>query len=136
MPSPSGTQWVTSDDIVNETLKNLGVASAGQNIDPEDYQFVQEKIMPMFQKLANLQVCYVPQLSAIPGAWFDDLAAIMSQACCMKFGANPEDHQRWAALGLGGPPSPVPFLAGTAALSLIQQMRGRPTGEPERAIYF
>lgn len=136
MPSPSGTQWVTADDIILQTLENLGVLSVGQSTDPEDYARVQASIQPTFNKLAALQVCYTPQLDAIPAAWFNDLSWIMAQECAPKFGSNTEEHIRFCTLGLGGPPSQVPFLAGTAALSLIQQMRGRPTGEPARTFYF
>ena len=132
----SGTQWVTADDVIIETLKNLGITSAGQAIDPEDYQFVQEKLIPTFLKLAALEICYVPQLDAIPGAWFSDLAWIMAGECAPKFGSNSDDHMRYLSLGLGGPPSQVDIGAGAGAKSLKQQIRGRPTGEPVRTWYF
>ena len=32
----------TSADLINEALANLGVLSAGQPTDPEDYNYVQE----------------------------------------------------------------------------------------------
>lgn len=136
MPSTFGTQWVTGDDIIEKTLKDLGVTAAGQSVDPEDRLWVSEEIHAMFLKLQELEICYVPQWEAIPGAWFDDLAAILAGVCAPKFGINSEDHIRWVTLGLGGPPSPVPLGAGAAALSLKQQLRGRPTGEPVRSFYF
>lgn|SRR5262245_45157979 len=136
MPSSFGQQWVTSDDIIEKTLDNLGVTAAGQDTDPEDRITVAEELNPMFLQLAALEICYVPQLDAIPGAWAEPLSAILSGICAPKFGATDEMMTRWISLGLGGPPSQVPFGAGAAALSLKQQMRGRPTGEPVRAVYF
>lgn len=136
MPSPSGTQWVTVDDIIQKTLDNLGVTAAGQSTDPEDYKVVSDEIQPMFNKLAALEICYTPQSDAIPAAWYEDLAAILAGICAPKFGATNDDALRWIGLGLGGPPSPVPMGAGAGALSLKQQLRGRPTGEPVRALYF
>jgi|SRR5215468_2807780 len=136
MPSSFGTQWVTSTDIIEKTLKNLGVTAAGQSVDPEDRLWVSEEIHPMFLKLEQLEICYVPQEDAIPGAWFEDLAAILAGICAPKFGATNDDYIRWVTAGLGGPPSQVPLGAGAAALSLKQQLRGRPSGEPVRAIYF
>jgi hypothetical protein len=136
MPSPSGTQWVTSDDVILLTLGNLGVTSTGQSIDPEDYQRVQNQVMPTFLKLAALEIAYVPQLDAIPGAWFADLAWILAGECAPLFGSATEDHIRFLTLGLGGPPSSVDIGAGAAAKSLKQQLRGRPTGEPVRTFYF
>jgi hypothetical protein len=90
----------------------------------------------MFAELAALEICYTPQLDAIPVSWFRPLAAILAGICAAKFGATGDDHVRWVSQGLGGPPSQVPLGAGEACLSLKQQLRGRPTHEPVRAVYF
>ena len=136
MVSTFGSQWVTGDDIIQKTLKNLGITAAGQAVDPEDLAWVSEELHPMFLMLEGLEICYVPQFEAIPGAWSGDLAAILSGICAPKFGVTNDDHIRWVTGGLGGPPSNVPLGAGAAALSLKQQTRGRPSGEPARALYF
>jgi len=136
MPSPSGTNWVTSDDIVYKALDNLGVTAAGQSTDPEDYQKAAVEIQPMFNELAALEICYLPDLSNIPAAWSRPLGDILAGICAPKFGATDDAHVRWVTMGLGGPPSGVPLGGGAAALSLKQQLRGRPTGEPVRTFYF
>src|SRR5262245_10897503 len=111
MPSPFGTPWVTGDDVTELALKFLGVTAAGQSVDPEDRLWASEQLQPMFAKLAALEICYTPQLDAIPVAWFEDLASILAGICAPKFGATTDDHVRWVSGGLGGPPSPVPLGA-------------------------
>lgn len=130
------TAFRTINDLVNETLANLGVLAAGQPTDPEDYNYVFEKVDAIFRKLAQLEICYIPDPSNIPGAWFADLADILAGECAVKFGATPQDLVSLLTKGLGGPPSPVQLGAGSAALSLKQQLRLRATYEPLRALYF
>lgn len=132
----ANTNFRTSADLVNEALANLGVLASGQATDPEDFNYVNEKLEAIFRMLGQLEICYIPDLNNIPGAWFSDLADIVAGECAEKFGTNNDFHMRLLAKGLGGPPSPVPIGAGKAALSLKQQLRGRPTYEPARALYF
>lgn len=119
----------TYQDLISEALANLGVLSAGQSIDPEDFSYVNEKLDSIFRKLAALEICYVPDPSNIPGAWFSDLADIVAGECCTKFGVTSDDYVKLVNRGLGGAGN-VPVGAGTAAQSLKIMTRGRPTGEP------
>lgn len=119
----------TSSDLVTETLANLGVLSAGQPVDPEDFNYVNEKLDSIFRKLGALEICYVPDPDNIPGAWFSDLADIVAGECATKFGSNPDHYSMLVMRGLGGVGS-VPVGAGSAAQSLKIMSRGRPTGEP------
>ena len=117
----------TSDDLVLEAMSNLGILAAGQAVSPEDFSFISEKLDSIFRKLSALEIVYVADGSNIPGEWFSDLADIVAGECAQKFGG---DVAALKAIGLGGPPSPVPMGAGGAAQSLKMQLRGRPTGEP------
>jgi hypothetical protein len=124
-------QYRTSTDLINEALANLGVLSAGQAVDPEDTNYVSEKLDGIVRKLAALEIVYVADINNIPGAWFVDLADIVAGECANKFGATPEDVVKLTQKGLGVPPG-----SGGAAQSLKQMMRGRPTGETLVVDYF
>ena len=123
----------TSSDLVTEALANLGVLRAGQTVEVEDFNFINERLDSIFRKLAALEIVYVADGSNIPGEWFSDLADIVAGEVAQKFGG---DVAALKAIGLGGPPSPVPLGAGGAAQSLKMQLRGRPTGEPLRTESF
>lgn len=124
-------QWRTSQDLITETLANLGVLSAGQPVDAEDFNYVQEKLDAIVRKLAALEIVYIPDINNIPGAYFSDLADIVAGECATKFGATPDDYVKLVKQGLGQPPG-----SGNAAMSLKQMNRGRPTGEVLPTEYF
>ena len=139
MPLPSTSPYRTQADLINETLANLGVLSAGQTTDPEDYSYVQEKADSIVRKLAGLEIVYVPDINNIPGAWFSDLADIFAGECAEKFGVTGQNLADLVNKGLGGavgPAGPVPVGGGAGARSLKQMNRGRPTGEVLRVEYF
>jgi hypothetical protein len=117
-------QYRTSTDLVTEALANLQVLSAGQPVDTEDFQYVNEKLDAIFRKLAALEIVYVADANNIPGAWFADLADIVAGECTSKFGSTPEDAAALVQKGLGVPPG-----TGAAAQSLKMQLRNRPTYE-------
>lgn len=125
----------SSADLVTEALANLGVLSAGQAIDPEDFAYVNEKLDPIFRKLAGLEIVYVSDPANIPGAWFADLADIVAGECATKFGHVGEASATLINKGLGGS-GPVEIGAGTAAKSLKIMGRGRPTYEVQRMQSF
>ena len=127
MPSP----YRTATDLINEALANLGVLAAGQPVDPEDTNYVAEKLDAIMRKIAALEIVTVADVNAIPGAWFADLADIVAGECASKFGATPDDVMKLTQKGLGVPPG-----SGAAALSLKQMMRARPTGEVLLVDYF
>ena len=129
----------TSADLINEALANLGVLSAGQPTDPEDYNYVQEKLDAIVRKIAGLEIIYVPDINNIPGAWFSDLADIVAGECASKFGVSGPALADLVNKGLGGATGvagPVRIGGGAAAMSLKQIMRGRYTGEVLRVDYF
>jgi hypothetical protein len=124
-----------STDLVTEALANLGVLAAGQSIDPEDFNYVNEKLDAIFRKIAALEIVVVADPNNIPSAWFSDLADIVAGECCTKFGVTPPDYQILINKGLGGVQG-IDVGLGAAAKSLRAIMRGRPTSEILRADYF
>jgi len=129
------TLYRTSRDLVLEALANLGVLVAGQNPDVEDYNYVNEKLDSIFQKLNALEICLVPDPDNIPGLWFSDLAAIVAGETAMKFGVTPDDFIKIVNAGLGGVQG-IDVGSGAAAKSLRQMNRGRPTGEVLISYYY
>jgi hypothetical protein len=125
----------SSADLVTEALANLGVLSTGEAIAPEDFAWVNEKLDPIFRKLAGLEVVYVSDPANIPGAWFSDLADIVAGECATKFGITGEEYVTLVNKGLGGAVG-VEIGAGTAAKSLKIMGRGKPTYEIQRIQNF
>lgn len=125
----------TSADLVTEALANLGVLSAGNPVDPEDFNWVNEKLDSIFRKLAGLEVVFVSDPANIPGAWFSDLADIVAGECASKFGLVGQEFIDKVNKGLGGAGN-VEIGAGTAAKSLKIMTRGRPTYEVQRILNF
>lgn len=134
----------TSNDLVTEALANLGVLSAGQPIDPEDFAYVNEKLDAIFRKIAALEIVTLPDPATItpqgttpfiPSAYFSDLADIVAGECATKFGSTPDMIQMLLLKGLGGIQG-IDVGFGAAAKSLRAIVRGRPTGEVLQTQYF
>lgn len=128
--------YKTQTDLVNETLKNLGVLSAGNAADPEDFNYVEEKVDPTIRLIGVLDIAYIGDIENIPGELFSPLADVLAGECASKFGSTLDDRIALTAKGLGGPPSQVPYGAGAGAMALRQANRGRPTYEPLRTVFF
>lgn len=125
----------TESDLVTEVLANLGVLSAGQDIDPEDYNYVQEKLDSIYRKIAGLEIVYIADSNNIQSIFFSDLADIVSGECATKFGAKGQDYIDLVNKGLGGVQG-VDVGMGAAAKSLRAIRRGRPTGEIAQNDFF
>lgn len=131
----TNSPYRSSSDLVTEALANLGVLAAGQPIDVEDFNWVNEKLDSIYRKLGMLEIVYVPDPDNIPGAWFSDLADIVAGECASKFGLVGQELMDKINKGLGGSGG-VDIGAGTAAKSLKIGTRGRPTYEPLRIQNF
>jgi hypothetical protein len=125
----------SSSDLVTEALANLGVLSAGQQIDVEDFSYVNEKLDVIYRKLAGLEIVFVSDPDNIPGSWFADLADIVAGECASKFGLVGQEFIDKVNRGLGGAGG-VEIGAGTAAKSLKIMTRGRPTYEVLRFVNY
>jgi hypothetical protein len=125
-----------STDLVNEVLAELGVLAAGQQVDPEDFNYVQVRLDPIFRMLNALNICFYPDMGAIPGHWFQPLISIIAGECAPKFGSQADWLIAMSSAGMGGPPSQVPYGSGKGAMALREMNRGRPTLERLRVEYF
>src|SRR3974390_1596939 len=132
----------TANDLVEEALANLGVKAAGQATDPEDFNYVNEKLDAIFRKLDALEIVSLPDPSQvggnvafIPAAYFSDLADIVAGECATKFGETPDVYQLLIMRGLGGVQG-IDVGFGAAAKSLRAIVRGKPTFEVLRTEYF
>lgn len=124
-------QWRTTVDLVTEALANLGVLSAGQPTDPEDFNYVAEKLDAIIRFLAGLEIVYIADANNIPGVFFSPLADIVASECATKFGITGQDLADITSKGMGKPPG-----TGAACLALKQIGRGRPTYETLQADFF
>lgn len=131
-------QYRTVNDLISEVLANLGVLSSGQPVDPEDYNYVFSAYDGILRKLAGLEIVTLSSFdtTSIPGAWFMDLASIIAGEVSRKFGYSGQDAAEKMNAGLGGGSPDVPVGSGSAAQSLKQMMRLKPTQEPLRVEYF
>jgi hypothetical protein len=126
----------TQNDLITEVLAKLGILSAGQPIDPEDYNYVSEMLDGCYRMMGGLDLPNIPDPQNIPSLFFLPLADIVAGECATKFGATPDDHIKLKAAGLGGPPSSAKAGDGAACQVLRAIQRGRPTGEILRAEFF
>lgn len=134
--APYAGQYRTLNDLISEVLKKLGVLSSGQPVDPEDYNYVFSSYDGVLRKIAGLEIVTLSSYdtTAIPGAWFMDLASIIAGEVCSEFGYTGQDRADKMDEGLGGAATPVG--GGAAALSLKQMTRLKPTLEPLKADYI
>jgi hypothetical protein len=127
--------FYTEQQLITEVLANLGVLAAGQIIDVEDYNYVDEKLQAIIRKLAELEIVYIADTNNIYGAYYSDLADIVAGECCTKFGSTGDDYVQRVNKGLGGV-NGVDVGFGAAAKSLRAMRRGRPTSEVLQSEFF
>jgi hypothetical protein len=132
---PPTSPYRTRPDLVNRVLKLTGVVSPGQPTDPEDYATVDNNLDSWLRKLAAGEIVYVADANNIPGAWFEDLAAILAGFAGVEFGITGQPLADLQNNGLGGAAG-IPVGGGAAAKSLKLMLRARPTGEVLRVEYF
>jgi hypothetical protein len=135
--APYAGPYKTVNDLIDLVLAKLGVKSAGQPTDPEDYNYVFSDYDAILRKLAGLEIITLSSFdtTSIPGAWFVDLAAIIAGEVCVKFSYTGQDRTEMMNAGLGDGVS-VEIGGGAAAKSLKQMTRLKPTLEPLKADYF
>jgi hypothetical protein len=113
------------NDLVYQALANLGVLAAGQTPSSEDYDTVDGYVDPALASLDARDIITVDDDNAIPAEWFFALSVVVANYAAMAF-------------GLSGVPasssSKTPAIDAENDLRLM--VRGKPTGEPQRAEYF
>jgi hypothetical protein len=135
--APYAGQYRTLNDLISEVLAHLGILSAGQPVDPEDYNYVFSAYDGILRKLAGLEIITLSSYdtNSVPGAWFLDLASIIAGEVCQKFSYTGQDRTDMMNAGLGDGVS-VEIGGGAAAKSLKQMTRLKPTLEPLKVTYF
>jgi hypothetical protein len=126
-----GGAFRTQAELIDETLGCLGALGLGQLADIESAAYVKSKVDPVLRMVAGLDICYIADPDNIPGALLMPLADILASECANRFGASSDDFAKLLQKGLGVPPG-----SGAAAMAIKQIMRGRPTYEPLKSIYF
>ena len=121
----------TRADLVIEALGSLNAIGTGQIPDVEDVDYITGKVDSTLRMLAGLEICYIPDADNIPNLLLMPLASILASVCAEKFSPSPDDFNRMMQMGLGHPPG-----SGQGAMAIKQIMRGRPTFEPLRVLYF
>lgn len=121
----------TQADLVNAVIGNLGGLAIGQTPNVEDVANISAEIDSMLRMLAGLEICYVADANAVPGAIFSPLADIIAGELANEWGKSGDEFTQLISRGLGMPPG-----SGSGAMAIKQIMRGRPTFEPLRAQYF
>lgn len=125
----------TEQDLVLEALAVIGVLSPGQAVDPEDYNYVQEKLDSIMRLLSALFIVNIPDTQAIPGVYFAPLADIVAGECALKFSLAPDDYVTIKNAGLGGAAG-TEVGSGVAAKSLKQINRLQPTYQTVPSEFF
>jgi hypothetical protein len=121
----------TQTDLVYAVLSNLGALAIGQAPNVEDVANVTNSIDPILRELAGLDICYIADSNAIPGALISPLADIVAGEIANAWGKTGDDFAQLVQRGLGAPPG-----SGSGAMALKVITRGRPTYESLRAFYF
>lgn len=132
---PADSPFRTRQELVLEALKNLGIASTGQPIDPEDYSSVNEKLVPTLRLCQALEIVYIPDPDSIPAVYFSPLADILAGECATKSGVSLDDFNVLTNKGLGGA-NGIELGQGIAAKALRTIGRGRPTYETVASEFF
>ena len=114
----------TKSDLIAKILEKLNVVPEGMAPEIEDSARVDRNLQSLIEELAAREIVYVPDIEAIPDAWFLSLAAIGAYELRNEFGVTGEFE---ATLANGN----------AAAIAKIEVMtRGRPTYEPLQTVSF
>ena len=78
----------TRDDLVKRALKNLGALPVGQTPSTEEYSSVDDIVDATLEDLAQRDIFYVPDVSAIDDAAFLSLGKCVAAAVSPEFGVE------------------------------------------------
>lgn len=76
----------TKDELIEQALRSLGVAEAGQPIEIEDYEAVDACVEPLRAMLARDRAIYIANVDAIDEAVFLPLARLLANEAAPAFG--------------------------------------------------
>lgn len=76
----------TREQLVYRALKDLGVLPQGQNPSDEEYDSVDDNVIPVLESLTARDIFYVQDEDAIDDSAFLALGRILAWACAAEFG--------------------------------------------------
>lgn len=116
--------YSTASDLAVQVLYKARVLPDGQTPQVEDTASVTTAIPLVLETLAAREIIYVPDTSNIPDAWIMPLAWIIANEMRSNFGITGEEANELSNSAI------------RAEAQLKSMLRGRPTGEAQRTLYF
>ena len=113
----------TRRELVFRALRNLGVLPQGQVPSDEEFDSVNDLVVPVLEDLSARNICFVPDFEAIDDEKFLALGHILADRMRSEFGA----------MGSSPEVAEIAALATKAELDLKEQFRIA-TREPLRAM--
>ncbi len=80
------------NDLIYQTLRNLGALPMGQDPGPEEYNQVDFLVDSVVASLREMDIYFLPDVDVIPEEAFLPLANIMAWACASNFGQQADDR--------------------------------------------
>ena len=115
----------TRNDLVNQAAANLGILSAGQNLNAEDFEAIDGMIDQLVAWLEAVEIIDIDNIEEIPPEWFNPLAVLLADEAALMFGLPGVPH----------PPGEAdPTVVAIDKLRLTTY--GRPTYERLKQEYF
>lgn len=78
----------TRDQLVRETLGELGIADANNPVEAEDFAIANDAVVPAFQEFAALGLYEAGDYDRIEAAVFNPLAVLLALRIAGKFGVS------------------------------------------------
>jgi hypothetical protein len=78
------------DDLVQRALRNLGVLPAGQSYNQEEYDQVDDLVIPVVESLSARDIYYVADATDIPDEAFIAIGHCLAWACASEFGLQAD----------------------------------------------
>lgn len=76
----------TREQLVSRAAKKLQILEAGQTLEDEDEEVLDDSVEGLFAQLAKDEICIIGDDSSIPEEWLDPLAGLLANMCASDFG--------------------------------------------------
>jgi hypothetical protein len=114
----------TRSELIERTLKNLGVWQAGQDLPPEDYHVIDQDLERHLAAMAKADVYIVDDANNVPDEAMTELAAYLANEFAGVFGIAGEELNE------------LKQRAALADMALRYQRRTPPTYQTMQADFF
>lgn len=88
---------ISREQLVNRSLRKLGVIGAGQAASAEDFAVVNEVVQPIMDDLGTRSIYFWGDPDQIDDASSEHLAEILANSCAKDFGKAPDENVRLLA---------------------------------------